>query len=170
MKRLFVPFLALATLFFFGSSAYAQGGRPAGAGKPSGVGGGPGSGAGAPATHGNMSSTGSNAATASSPGSVLSRNPKLEPALTNALGKSGITLPAGMTLGQVCTSNGFKTLGQCIAALHINHKFSGCTLTDLSGAKSLGAAIQGCNPQADAKTEARNAKKQANQEIKESGS
>jgi len=41
---------------------------------------------------------------------------------------------------------------------------------DLSGAKSLGAGIRGCNPQADAKTEARNAKKQANQEIKESGS
>jgi hypothetical protein len=168
MKRLFVPFLALATLFFFGSSAYAQ--RPTSAGKPSGVGGGPSSGAGASATHGNMSGADSSTSNPSSPGMVLSRNPKLEPALTNALGKSGITLPAGMTLTQVCTTNGFKTLGQCIAALHINHKFSGCTLTDLSGAKSLGAAIQGCNPQADAKTEARNAKKQANQEIKESGS
>src|SRR5712691_3965641 len=169
MKRLFVPFLALATLFFFGSSAYAQGGRPASAGKPSGVGGGSGSGAGPSASHGNMSPAGSTTASPSSPGSLLSRNPKLEPALTNALGKSGITLPTGMTLAQVCTTNGFKTLGQCIAALHINHKFPNCTLADLSGTSSLGKAIQGCNPNADAKTEARNATKQAKQDIKESG-
>jgi len=167
MKRVLVPFLALATLSFLGSSAYAQGGRPAGAGKPSGVGGGPGpgSGAGASATHGNMSGADSSTARPSSPGSVLSRNSSLSGALTKALGKSGITVT---DLASTCSP--FKTLGQCIAALHINHKFPGCTLTDLSGAKSLGAAIQGCNPQADAKTEARNAKKQANQEINESGS
>ena len=165
MKRLFIPFLALATLFFLGSSAYSQGGRPVGAGKPSGVGGGPGSGAGASATHGNMSGADSSTASPSSPSTVLSRNSSLSGALTKALGKSGITVT---DLASTCSP--FKTLGQCIAALHINHKFPGCTLTDLSGAKSLGAAIQACNPQADAKTEARNAKKQANQEIKESGS
>jgi hypothetical protein len=165
MKRLLVPFLALATLFLLGSSAYAQGGRPASAGKPSGVGGGPSSGAGASATHENMSGANPNTASPSSPGSVLSRNSSVSGALTNALGKSGITVT---DLAGTCKP--FKTLGQCIAALHINHKFPGCTLTDLSGAKSLGAAIKGCNPQADAKTEARSAKKQANQEIKESGS
>jgi hypothetical protein len=165
MKRLLVPFLALATLFLLGSSAYAQGGRPTGAGKPSGVGGGPGSGAGASTTHENMSGANSSTASPSSPGSVLSRNSSVSGALTKALEKSGITVT---DLASTCSP--FKTLGQCIAALHINHKFPGCTLTDLSGAKSLGAAIKGCNPQADAKTEARNAKKQANQEIKESGS
>ncbi len=165
MKRLLVPFLALATLSFLGSSAYAQGGRPAGAGKPSGVGGGPGSGAGASATHGNMSGADSSTARPSSPGSVLSRNSSLSGALTKALGKSGITVT---DLASTCSK--FKNLGQCIAALHINHKFSNCTLADLSGAKNLGQGIQGCNPQADAKTEARNASKQANQEIKESGS
>ncbi len=165
MKRLFLPFLALATLFFLGSSAYAQGGRPAGAGKPSGVGGGPGSGAGSSATHGNMSPAGPTTASPSSPSSVLSRNPNVSEALTKALGKSGITVT---DLKSTCTP--FKTLGQCIAALHINHKFPGCSLTALSSAKSLGKAIQGCNPNADAKTEARNAVKQANQDIKESGS
>ncbi len=163
MKRLFVPFLVLATLFFLGSSAYAQ--RPASAGKPSGVGGGPGSGAGPSATHGNVSPAGSTTSSPSSPSSVLSRNSSLSGALTKALGKSGITVS---DLATTCSP--FKTLGQCIAALHINHKFSGCTLAELSTAKSLGKAIQGCNPQADAKTEARNATKQANQEIKESGS
>ncbi len=165
MKRLFVPFLALATLFFRGSSAYAQGGRPAGAGKPSGVGGGPGSGAGPSATHGNESPAGPTTSSPSSPSSVLSRNLSLSDALTKALGKSGITVT---DLATTCSP--FKTLGQCIAALHINHKFPGCTLADLSTAKSLGQAIQGCNPQADAKTEARNATKQAKQDIKESGS
>ncbi len=165
MKRLIVPFLALATLFFLGSSAYAQGGRPAGAGKPSGVGGGPGSSAGSSATHGNMSPANSSTASPRSPGSVLSRNPSVSEALTKALAKSGITVT---DLASTCKP--FKTLGQCIAALHINHKFPSCTLADLSGAKSLGKAIEGCNPNADAKTETRDAVKQANQEIKESGS
>jgi hypothetical protein len=162
MKRLFVPFLALATLFFLGSSAYAQGrGRPPVT--PSG--------AGASSAHGNSASAegghGSSDATTSpsSPGTVLSRNPNVGPALTNALTKQGITVT---DLKNTCSP--FRTLGQCIAALHINHKFPGCTLADLSAAKSLGKAIQGCNPQADAKSEAREAMKQANQEIKDSGS
>ena len=90
--------------------------------------------------------------------------------MTEALGKRGVTLPPGMTLSQVCTKNNFRTLGQCIAALHINHKFPGGSLADPAGAKSLGKAIQGCDASADAKTEARNAMKQANQEIRESRS
>ena len=161
MKRLIVPFLALATFLFLGSSAHAQGkGRPAVT--PA---------AGSTGTHGNSASAGgghgsSDATTSpSSPGSVLSRNPKVGPALEKALGKSGITVTDLAT-----TCKPFKTLGQCIAALHINHKFPSCTLADLSGASSLGKAMQGCNPNADAKTETRNAVKQANQEIKESGS
>jgi hypothetical protein len=165
MKRLFIPFLALATLFFFGSSAYAQGGRPASAGKPSGVGGGSGSSAGPSATHGNESPAGPTTSSPSSPSSVLSRNQSLSGALTTALGKSGITVS---DLASTCSP--FRTLGQCIAALHINHKFPGCALDKLSGASSLGKAIQGCDPNADAKTEARNATKQANQEIKQAGS
>lgn len=169
MKRLIVPFFAVGTLLFLGPSAYTQHGS-----RPSGT---PGSmGPSASGTHGNSASAGgshdsSNATTGpSSPGTALSRNPKVEPALTEALGKSGITLPSGMSLSQVCTTNNFRTLGQCIAALHINHKFPGCSLGDLAGAKSLGKAIQGCDASADAKNEARNAMKQANQEIRESGS
>ena len=162
MKRLFVPFLALATLFFLNSSAYGQGhGRPPVT--PAG---------GASSTHGNSASAegghaSSNTTTSpSSPTSVLSRNPNVGPALTTALAKRGINVT---DLKSTCSP--FRTLGQCIAALHINHKFSSCSLTDLSGAKSLGAAIQTCSPQSDAKTaktEAKTATKQANQEIKES--
>lgn len=162
MKRLFVPFLAFATLFFLSSSAYAQG-----HGRPPVTPGGSASGA-----HGNSASAegghaSSNTTTSpSSPTSVLSRNPHVGPALTKALAKQGITVT---DLKSTCSA--FKNLGQCIAALHINHKFSGCSMTALSSAKSLGAAIQTCNPQSDAKTaktEAKTATKQANQEIKES--
>ena len=170
MKRLFVPFLALATLFFFGSSAYGQGhGRPPVT--PSSTGGSSAHGSSASAEGGHASSN--TTTSPSSPGSVLS-NQHVSEALTNALAKSDITLPTGKTLADVCTktgTSGFKTLGQCIAALHINHKFSGCSLTDLANAKSLGAAIQICNPQSDAKTaktEAKTATKQANQEIRAS--
>ena len=163
MKRLFVPFLALATLFFLGSSAYAQGrSRPPVT---------PAGGAGGSSAHGSSASAegghaSPNTTSPSSPGTVLSRNPNVGPALTKALAKQGINVT---NLKDTCSP--FRTLGQCIAALHINHKFPNCTLTDLSSAKSLGAAIQGCNPQSDAKTaktEAHNATKQANQEIKES--
>jgi hypothetical protein len=169
MKRLIVPFLAVATLLFLGPMAYAQhGGRPSGT--PGSMGGSASGTHGDSASHGEIHGSSDATTSPSLPGTVLSRNPKLEPALTKALGKSGITLPSGMTLSQVCTTNGFRTLGQCIAALHINHKFPSCTLADLSGAKSLGKAIQGCDSSADAKTEAHSAVKQANQEIKESGS
>lgn len=167
MKRLFVPILALVTLSFLGSSAYGQGhGRPPVT--PSSAGGSSPHGSSASPDGGHASSN--TTTSPSSPGSVLS-NQHVSEALTNALAKSGITLPTGKTLADVCTktgTSGFKTLGQCIAALHINHKFSGCSLTDLANAKSLGAAIQTCNPQSDAKTEAKTATKQANQEIKES--
>lgn len=164
MKNSILIVASLAALSIGAAPGYAQhGGRPATTPGSTAMGG---HGSSASGERGPASSntTGS----PSLPGTVLSRNPKLEPALTNALGKSGITLPSGMTLSQVC--NGFKNLGQCIAALHINHKFPGCSLTALSGAKNLGQGIQGCNPQADAKSEARNASNQANQEIKDAKS
>ena len=171
MKRsILVTAFVAATFSIASTPAFAQQhGRPASPG------------AGAPSAHGSNASTegghSSSGATSSpsSPSTVLSRNPNVEPALTRALGKSGITLPPNMTLSQVCSQNGFttkgfRTLGQCIAALHINHKFSTCTLADLSNAKNLGAGIQACRPDADAKAEARSATKQAEQEIKDSNS
>ena len=169
MKRLIVPFFAVGTLLFLGPSAYAQhGGRPSGT---------PGSmGPSASGPHGNTASVEgghvSSGATSSpnpnsSPSSVFGHSPNLATNLTNALNKSGISVPGG-NLATFCTDNHFKTLGQCIAALHINHKFSSCKFTDL--ATGIGKALRTCGPSADAKTEARNAKKQANQEIEESGS
>ena len=101
----------------------------------------------------------------SSPDSVLTRNPQLSGALTEALAKSGVKVS---DLADTCKP--FKTLGQCIAALHINHKFPSCGLSDLSAAKSVGAGIQACRPEADAKAEARSATKQAKQDIKDANS
>jgi hypothetical protein len=163
MKNSILIVASLAALSIGAAPGYAQRGRPATT-----------PGASASTAHGSSASAdrgpaSSNAtASPSSPSSVLSRNSSLDGALTKALGKSGINVT---DLAKTCSA--FKTLGQCIAALHINHKFPGCSLADLSGAKSLGQGIQGCNPQADAKTaktEARNATKQANQEIKDAKS
>jgi len=158
MKRLIAPFFAVGTLLFLGPSAYAQhGGRPSGT---------PGSGASVERGHVSSGAT-SSANPNSLPSSVFEHSPNLATNLTNALSKSGISVPGG-NLATFCTSNTFKTLGQCIAALHINHKFSSCSFTDL--ATGIGKALRTCGPSADAKAEARNATKQANQEIRESGS
>ena len=167
MKR---PILAsafvAATFWITSTPVLAQhGGRPASPG------------AGAPSMHGSSASAeGSHdssrpTTSPSSPGSVLARNPNVGPALTKALQKQGV-LPNGMTVADACTNPNakFKTLGQCIAALHIHHKFPNCGLDQLASAKSLGAGIQACRPDADAKADARNATKQAKQDMKDANS
>lgn len=97
----------------------------------------------------------------------------MDTALTNALGKSGITIPGG-NLQSAC--GGFKNLGQCIAALHVSHNL-GLSFSDLqakmtgSGSESLGKAIQSLGG-ANAESEAKKANKQAHQDLNsaESGS
>jgi hypothetical protein len=160
MKRsILVTVFVAATFWIATTPVFSQHGRPASPG------------AAAPSTRGSSTSAGGDHASSSqttspsSPSSVLSRNSNLSGALTKALANSGINVT---DLKSTCGP--FKNLGQCIAALHINHKFPSCTLADLSSAKSLGAGIQGCNPQADAKAEARSATKQAKQDIKDSNS
>lgn len=151
--------LVVATLWIANTSVFAQHGRPASAGTV------------AASTHGSSASAEGDHASSrpttsrSSPDSVLTRNPHLGGALTEALAKSGITVS---DLAGTCKP--FKTLGQCIAALHINHKLPSCPLSDLSVTKSLGAGIHGCRPEADAKAEARSATKQAKQDIKDANS
>jgi hypothetical protein len=170
IKRSIVTVLSLVVILWLaGASAWAQGKSGSHPGGTGGTGMSRGSSpSGNSASSNSSSERGSNASINSSPGDVLSRNTSLSGALTTALGKSGITVPGG-NLATFCSSNSFKTLGQCIAALHINHKFPTCTFTDLS-AKPLGQAIQGCAPHASAKVEARNATKQANADIKGSES
>jgi hypothetical protein len=171
MKRNLLTWsLMFAAALVFSASAFAQhsgagGGRPAGvglgsAGAPTGVGseaGGRPPGAGSAGVgHASMGSQ--------SPTMVLD-NGHVTTALTNALTKSGVTIPGG-DLQSACS--GFKTLGQCVAALHVaknlNRSFS-----DLQGkmaSENLGKAIQDLGgPNVNAKSEAKKAKKQANQDL-----
>lgn len=171
MKRLIVFVLACAL------SAWAQG-RPAGAGRPSGVGGGSstGSGMGNSGSMGRGSDMGrSDTGTMGtshrpsdtgkqSPGQALSTNSKLSQKLDSLL-------PKGMTAQDAC--QGFKNLGQCVAAIHVAHNLD-IPFADLkdkmtgSGSESLGKAIRDLKPDANAKAEEKKAKGQANDDLKES--
>ena len=101
-------------------------------------------------------------------------NGKLNTKLSAKLQSQGL-LPAGTDLKTACAP--FRTLGQCIAAIHVSHNLGGnCTFAGLTSAmtgttkESLGKAIQGCAPHASAKAAARTATKQANADIKDSES
>src|SRR5713101_2909887 len=168
--------LTAAAMFAFSISVFAQhGASGTGAGRPAGVG--PGS-TGAPSgvgpgTSGRPTDVGSTGMAHSSmgsqsPTSVLD-NGKLNTSLTNALAKGGISVPGG-NLQSACS--GFKTLGQCIAAMHVakNLDIPGGfdALKDKmtgTNAVSLGKAIQQLSPNAKAKAESKKASKQANHEI-----
>ena len=178
-KSLFCWSLTFAAMLLFSISAFAQhagagGGRPAGAGPgsmgaPSGVGSGdtgrPGGIGSAGMSHSSMGSQ--------SPTTVLN-NSKMDTSLTNALAKSGISVPGG-NLKTACS--GFKNLGQCVAAMHVakNLNIPGGfdalknKMTAGNGV-SLGKAIQELSPNANAKSEGKKAGKQANQDISSSES
>jgi len=81
----------------------------------------------------------------------------------------------GMNAKDACS--GFKNLGQCVAAANVAHNLGGsCTFANLktsitgTHAESLGQAIHECDPHVDAKAEAKKGKKQAHDDLKESGS
>lgn len=97
-------------------------------------------------------------------------NSHVTTALTNALTKSGITIPGG-DLKTTCST--FKNLGQCIAALHVAKNLN-LTFTDLQtkmGSESLGKAIQDLGgPNVNAKSETKKANKQANQDLQDATS
>jgi len=99
-----------------------------------------------------------------SPTSVLDNN-HVTTALTNALTKSGVTIPGG-NLQSACS--GFKSLGQCVAALHVakNLNLSFSDLQTKMASESLGRAIQDLGgPNVNAKSEAKKANKQSNQDL-----
>lgn len=137
-------------------------------------GGGPPAGAGASGSHGSAT-TGAdgNSASAShmdtmhsSPSDVLSHN-------TAVAGK--IKTLTGEDATSAC--NGFKNLGQCVAAAHVakNLDIPGGfdalkAKTTGTGAVSLGKAIEQLAPSANAKSEAKKANRQAEQDLNESNS
>ena len=169
--------LTPAAVLVFGVSAFAQhGAGGAGMGRPAGVG--PGS-AGPPSgvgtgTSGRPTDAGSTGMSHSSmgsqsPTSVLSSNSKLNTSLSNALAKSGISVPGG-DLQSACS--GFKNLGQCVAALHVSKNLDipggfDALKGKMTGtnAVSLGKAVEQLNPNVNTKVESKKANKQANQDI-----
>lgn len=181
----------LAAFLSLGFFAFAQHGRGGGAGMggpPNGAGPGMGAGAGMGAGMGGGAGMGagnygrpSNAGPGMSRGSISGSNlgsqspdkalsnSKLDSSLTNALGKSGITVPGG-NLQTAC--QGFRNLGSCVAALHVS-KNLGLSFDQLhslmSGPnrESLGKAIQGLGgPNVTSKGQAKSAAKKANKQAK----
>jgi hypothetical protein len=165
MKRLTLIVLAAAALVF-SAPAFAQRSHASPAGPPSGAGGaapahGPGM-SGAHEAGGAASSDMSHA----SPGTVLSHNIVMADKIKTLTGQDAAT-----------ACNGFKNLGQCVAAAHVakNLNISGgfdalkAKMTG-SGAVSLGKAIKGLAPDADAKAEEKRANKQASDDMKEASS
>jgi hypothetical protein len=97
-------------------------------------------------------------------GDQLARN-------TNLMTRLQALFPAGTDLKTEASQ--FRNLGQFVAAAHVSHNLD-IPWTDMKGKMtgdhpvSLGQAIQDLKPQADAKTEADKATKEANTDIKDS--
>lgn len=131
--------------------------------------------------HTSMGAGGSSHSSASSPTTVLDRNSKLDSTLTSKLQSKGL-LPAGADLKNTCS--GFRSLGQCIAAIHVSHNLNvsfDCMKADMTGTApakgvtcpagtgssklSLGKSIQALSPNTNAKTEEKTGQKQAHDDI-----
>jgi len=181
MKRTSVFLTALAVVLYFGiAPAFAQRGGGHGGGPPSGVAGGPGAAGGGPGTAGSTmggtrgnaptggSTMGSESVSHSSPTTLLSSNTKLASTLQTRVGS---LLPSGMNLTDA--ASGFKNLGQFIAAVHVSHNL-GIPFEDLKSkmlsGDSLGKAIKELKPDANSKSEAKKADRQAKDDIQESKS
>ncbi len=151
--------LVLAAALACTAPAWAQhgGGRPAGKG--------PGSTPGASSSSPGPSH-GTSATANSSPSDVLSHNTAIAGKIKTLTGQDAQT-----------ACNGFKNLGQCVAAAHVakNLDIPGgfdalrAKLTGPNG-ESLGKAIHDLKPDADAKAEVKKAQREANKDIKDSSS
>jgi len=106
--------------------------------------------------------------------------------LTAKLQGAGV-LPANTNIADAC--NTFKVLSDCLAALHASHSLTldfNCVKSDMTGVQtgadmsackepkgekgvSLSKALQLLKPGADAKGEAKNAERQASEDLKSSG-
>ena len=159
-KKHFILLTAIA--FAFSSPAFAQrghgGGPPAGHG-PSGAANSSAGGANANATsHTDMSHA--------SPGTVLSHNTVIAGKIKTLTGEDAAT-----------ACDGFKNLGQCVAAAHVakNLNIPGgfdalkAKVTG-TGATSLGKAISSMAPSANSKSEVKKANKQTSDDMKEANS
>jgi len=177
MKRsILVASFAAAAFCVASTPAFAQHGRPASPGAAGSIGGTHGS------THSGSENEGNSGSNGGAPtGGVLNPTSKLS-------GNLQELLPTGVKPQEVCAS--FTHLGPCVAAIHVSHNLgidinslvcdmtrkpigsNTCPQGTASGTKgmSLGGAIQALDPDADSKSEAKKANREAKQDIKDSKS
>ncbi|SRR5216684_3026671 len=162
IKRSIVTALSLVVMLWIGnSSAWAQG-RGGGGGRGPGGGGSMSShGSSASGGHGDSSTHNSTTGKESSVSERLADNTKLA-------GKLQGLLPAGTNLQTA--AQGFKNLGQFVAAVHVSHNL-GIPFDTLKAkmigppSESLGKAVHGLKPDADSKEETTKGEKQAKQDM-----
>src|SRR5213080_923687 len=155
--------LVVATPLVFSAPAFAQRSHPAPSGPPAGRG--PGSDSGMSGSHASGGAAHSDMSHAS-PSTVLSHNTAIAGKIQTLTNEDATT-----------ACNGFKNLGQCVAAAHVakNLNIPGgfdalkAKITG-KGAVSLGKAIESLAPSANAKSETKKANKQATDDMKESNS
>lgn len=170
MKRFHV--LAATTVLTFAIGAVAQHGRPAGAGATGG-------------SHASMHQPASHQPPAHSgaPGSSSQGRRTMDAKLTDTKLGGKIADLTGMSATDAC--NGFKNLGQCVAAAHVAKNLN-LTFVDLKNTvlglnpdgtpsttakpMSLGKAIQTLAPTADANAEVKKANQQASTDTQSAGS
>jgi hypothetical protein len=166
MKHLHISTLCLAVALYSGS-AFAQHGHMGAGSSHSGA-----------ASHDSMNGASSGSSHRMTIDQQLSKNTQLS-------GK--IQKLTGMPAQQAC--DGFKNLGQCVAAAHVSKNLGisfACMKSDMIGqappsnsscpadtgtkakSMSLGKAIQTLDPNANSKTEAKKGTQQANQDLKPS--
>ncbi|HEX7958831.1 MAG TPA: hypothetical protein VF493_02865 [Terriglobales bacterium] len=173
--------LAVALLpAFYIAAQRGGGGHSAGAGAGAGMGH-----SGAGMSHSTGMSNHDTGSAHQAPTTRLENNSHLNTSLTNALTKSGVTLPSG---GLQAACSGFKNLGQCVSALHVSNNLKisfDCLKADMTGQApagtgcptgtgtskmSMGKSISALQPTADAKAETRKANKQADEDLKDAES
>ncbi len=161
MKRLILAIVTTLALAF-AAPAFAQRSHPGG-GPPAGHG--PGSDPGMSSSHG-AGSTASSSMSHGTPSDVLSHNTAIAGKIKTLTGEDATT-----------ACGGFKNIGQCVAAAHVAKNLSIPGGFDAlkakvtgTGAVSLGKAIKGFAPDADAKAETKKANQQADDDLKETTS
>jgi len=161
VKRLILAMLTVAALAF-AAPAFAQRSHPGG-GPPAGHG--PDSSPGMSNSH-DAGSTARSDMSHGTPSDVLSHNTAIAGKIKTLTGEDAQT-----------ACGGFKNLGQCVAAAHLAKNLSIPGGFDAlkakvtgTGAVSLGKAIKGFAPDADAKAETKKANKQADDDLKETTS
>jgi len=161
VKRLILAMLTVAALAF-AAPAFAQRSHPGG-GPPAGHG--PDSSPGMSNSH-DAGSTARSDMSHGTPSDVLSHNTAIAGKIKTLTGEDAQT-----------ACGGFKNIGQCVAAAHVAKNLSIPGGFDAlkakvtgTGAVSLGKAIKGFAPDADAKAETKKANKQADDDLKETTS